>query len=285
MKECRSQRRSCVSSMTQLIDSLVHTGLNPVWPSAQECDISLESILTRIENEDRLSGALVQTSPWYDSGFSMDLFISILSEYKGDKMIVPVFTLPFCQSLDSAVRIIESALQSGFRVFKIHPRYSEFSEDISLAVLNELCKRKLFTQLCTYQYSYGGSLTFQSTVAYASKAAEIAEKNQSYVCLMHGFGTDIIKAHNVVRHAKFTILDMSMTILKYEGSSVDNDIRYLCSKFDERICIGSDFPEWNYQNLFRRIDFFLEGLSREKCDNIMSNNLVKVLSHGSMAAI
>ena len=34
-----------------------------------------------------------------------------------------------------------------------------------------------------------------------------------------------------------------MTMQKYRGSSIEQDIKFLFRTFDERICIGSDHPE------------------------------------------
>ena len=66
--------------------------------------------------------------------------------------------------------------------------------------------------------------------------------------------------------------------MKYEKSSIDNDIRYLFNYFDQKITLGSDFPEWNYDKFIKRIKFFSKNLSLKKKQNIYYKNIIKFLS-------
>ena len=68
-----------------------------------------------------------------------------------------------------------------------------------------------------------------------------------------------------------------MTILKYDGSSVDRDISYLFKNFDKRICVGSDYPEWSYKQLEKKLIVLGEVTSEEKLKNIYYGNLEKIL--------
>jgi len=69
------------------------------------------------------------------------------------------------------------------------------------------------------------------------------------------------------------LLDLSFTLCKYEGSSIDLDIRYLFEKFDRRICIGSDSPEFDLSKLRQRFNQLTEGLDIVKKKNIGFQNL------------
>ena len=94
---------------------------------------------------------------------------------------------------------------------------------------------------------------------------------------MHGFDVSVLKAHSIVRHNQFLTLDLSMTILKYDGSSVDNDISFLFENFDRRICIGSDYPEWNFGKLEKKLKKLGDSLSYEKLKNIYYGNVENIL--------
>jgi hypothetical protein len=48
------------------------------------------------------------------------------------------------------------------------------------------------------------------------------------------------------------LLDLSMTMMRYKGSSIELDIKFLFENLDERICIGSDFPEYSIQKTKER---------------------------------
>ena len=37
---------------------------------------------------------------------------------------------------------------------------------------------------------------------------------------------------------------------------------------DKKITIGTDYPEYTYQDVFKRVKKFCKGLSQEKIDNI-----------------
>jgi len=80
-----------------------------------------------------------------------------------------------------------------------------------------------------------------------------------------------------VRFHKNLLLDLSFTIMKYEGSSIDLDIRFMFRNFDRRICIGTDHPEYSPAALEKRFSFFSQGLSEEKKQNIAYMNLTGFL--------
>ena len=64
-----------------------------------------------------------------------------------------------------------------------------------------------------------------------------------------------------------------MTIIRYKGSSIDADIKYLLKNLDERICIGSDYPEYSLNELKTRFKELSMGISLKKKQNIFYKNL------------
>jgi len=81
----------------------------------------------------------------------------------------------------------------------------------------------------------------------------------------------------LVRFNNNLLLDLSMTIMKYEGSSIDLDIQYLFKHFDKRICIGTDHPEYSPKELEKRFIYFSKDISDEKKRNIAFLNISKFL--------
>jgi predicted TIM-barrel fold metal-dependent hydrolase len=72
-------------------------------------------------------------------------------------------------------------------------------------------------------------------------------------------------------------MDLSMTMMKYEGSSIDQDIRFLFRSFDRRIAIGTDYPEYSLERVRARFEYFSEGLPQEKKENVAHRNLSRFL--------
>ena len=62
---------------------------------------------------------------------------------------------------------------------------------------------------------------------------------------------------------------------KYKGSSLEIDIKYLFKTFDQRICIGSDSPEFSHKTLRNLFNHYSEGVELKKLTNIANQNLQK----------
>ena len=62
--------------------------------------------------------------------------------------------------------------------------------------------------------------------------------------LLHGGGSQILAVSEVVAVHANLVLDLSFTIHRFSGSSVDDDLRFLMRTFDRRMVVGSDFPEY-----------------------------------------
>jgi predicted TIM-barrel fold metal-dependent hydrolase len=81
----------------------------------------------------------------------------------------------------------------------------------------------------------------------------------------------------IARAFNNVLLDLSFTINKYIGSSLDLDIKYLFESFDQRICIGSDFPQYSISEMRNRFNIFAENINAEKALNIAIKNLTNFL--------
>ena len=93
---------------------------------------------------------------------------------------------------------------------------------------------------------------------------------------MHGGCYKLIELSEFVKqNSKNFLLDLSMTILRYKESSIDSDIKYLFKNLDERICIGSDHPEYSLLDLKKRFNELSKGISTKKKSNILNRNLDK----------
>lgn len=274
--------------MSKIFDSLVHSGISPFWPKKEHLNISVQNVISQLEVNDRILGACILNSPWFDSSDSPSLFYSSVSNPTYSKIYYPVYCIRNLSSIHSAIGEINIALEIGYRVFKIHPRFSKGSFSVVYDSIEHLLRLGVFVQLCTYPYATFSSnvdvRTFRDFAHLLCCCAELSNRFKQYICLMHGFGTDILNAHNIVRHNPFLLLDLSMTLMKYRGSSLDLDLKFMFSSFDQRICLGSDYPEWHYDQIILRFDELAALLPECKRDNIASSNLLRALASISYSA-
>jgi predicted TIM-barrel fold metal-dependent hydrolase len=260
----------------KIFDTLVHSGINLNWPSKPNVNVNLYEILDLIDDEKILKGALVQTSPWFDSSNSLELFYKIIISHQSKKRVLPVATIPNF-NLSQAKLFIDNAIEIGFSIFKIHPRFSHHNQNELINILDYLLPKAKLVQVCTYQnkeiIQETDSLIKSDLIGLLAYKSNYFKKN---IMLMHGGDVSIMETHSFVRHNKYLILDLSMTILKYDGSSIDDDLKFLFRNFDQRICIGSDYPEWNYQKLEKKLLILSENVPEDKLKNIYYNNVENI---------
>jgi predicted TIM-barrel fold metal-dependent hydrolase len=168
----------------------------------------------------------------------------------------------------------------GFAGIKIHPRISNlnYSNNRITEIIQYCAQKKLVVLYCTYAHSranrYPKHDPFYSLIEF------IADCQDTQIILMHGGDVNLLKYAELVRFNPNLMLDLSMTIMKYRGSSIDQDIEFLFQKFDRRICIGTDHPEYSHADLrthFESLCLKL-NLNQEKIDNIAWQNLSKLFN-------
>lgn len=163
----------------------------------------------------------------------------------------------------------------GFQAIKLHPRISQFkvaSKEVEdLLMVCEEIEMPVF--LCTYYY---GS---EETCPLFETLSNLLHKfTKLKLLLVHSGAVEVLKYMELARAFKNVLLDLSMTMIKYEGSSIDQDIKFMFEKFDRRICVGSDHPEYTLEELYKRFEFFSQSISQEKKENIAYKNLANFLN-------
>ena len=160
----------------------------------------------------------------------------------------------------------------GYVGIKIHPRLSRIglSNEFLPRLIREANQIGLCVLLCTYSWGKDKSLCGNTPEQLHALLCEVPDER---VILLHGGAVRLLEVAEIVRHFQGTLLDLSFTICKYEGSSLDLDIKYLFEKFDRRLCIGSDSPEFSQCCLRNRFEQLAAGLSDEKRNNIAFRNI------------
>lgn len=161
----------------------------------------------------------------------------------------------------------------GYSAVKIHPRLLKKSIDRHwLGEVLVICSQlDLTVLLCTYYHCKCSEMII--TDPYWEIIAAIQGAPRARIILIHGGGSELLKYSELARFNDNILIDLSLTIMKYEGSSIDDDIVFLFNKFDQKICIGSDHPEWSYSQINSRLSTFLAGVDSDKAENILQNNI------------
>lgn len=208
--------------------------------------------------------------------------ISNLEKYDNQKFITKfqhkkVFVVPALNPLNNIERQLKLFEKYHCTAIKIHPRsVNKKLSDIDLDKIFYLCNRKRFSIfICSYFNDYPNNF-YTSDPKYIFANAYRKYDNLK-ILLMHGGCERIMEFAELVRFSKNILLDLSLTIMKYKNSSVDQDIKFLFQNFDQKITLGSDYPEVDYKQFIQRIKFFSKGLSKEKRDNIYFKNFMKFI--------
>lgn len=254
----------------KIFDTLAHPTINGKWLKGLDGE-TFNQFSKKMQNYNLL-GACVVGLPGI-GGYSHEEFFQLANKYNN---MHPVAALTG-DNVSEMISEINTIYDIGFKSVKIHPRLLkyDFKED-ELSRIFVHCKNlSINVFYCTYYFSKIN--IFPSRDPYWTLINSLKHAPDLKIVLLHGGGVRILEYAELCRHNKNILLDLSLTVNKYIDSSIDNDIRFLFKYFDQRICIGSDHPEWSYPELFERLKIFSENNSLEKIKNILSINIQNFL--------
>jgi predicted TIM-barrel fold metal-dependent hydrolase len=162
----------------------------------------------------------------------------------------------------------------GFAGIKLHPRLNGYDpmDAACLQAIRAVSEHHLIVFLDTL---------FRQRPQATGHAADIVdgiahECAGATIVLLHAGGAALLELAEIVRLHPTLVLDLSFTLMHYEGSSLDADIRWVMRGLDERIVIGSDMPECTPADAFARAEQLGEGLPAGKWANIAYGNLARL---------
>jgi predicted TIM-barrel fold metal-dependent hydrolase len=164
----------------------------------------------------------------------------------------------------------------GYRAIKIHPRLSGLSvrDERFALVLRAAARAGITVFHCCYQFAAD---TRHPVDPLPPLMEAVAGAPNLRMVLLHGGTVELLRYAEAIRSNRNLLLDLSFTLNRYAGSSLDQDIAYLFRTFDQRICIGSDYPDYAPAQVRARFEHFAAGLPDEKRDNIGWRNLTDLL--------
>jgi len=171
--------------------------------------------------------------------------------------------------------------QSGFAGIKLHPRLNGYDP------VDPRCLETIRAAAAQHLVVFLDTL-FRQRQQVTAHAADVVDRIAhecagATIVLLHAGGPALLELAEVVRLHQALVLDLSFTLLYYEGSSLDADLRWVMERLDRRLVIGSDMPEFTPAAAFERAERLACGLAAEKWAHVAFQNLERLFPSGSTA--
>ena len=220
----------------------VHAHITPdgCWFDST-CDASEETLLRQMDDAD-VERAVVIALP----GIVKNEYVKSVCKRRNSRLSAVAGVNPGqYRSSSEARRDVKKLLEDGCYVgIKLHPRLNQYHplDERVHAVLETMCEMKSTLAVWIDTMFYCREFMLKSSPVQIVHDLVVQYPMLTFV-LAHGCGSDILRLHDAIRQCPNAFMDLSMTMTRYSGSSVDADIRYLMRVFEKRILFGSDFPE------------------------------------------
>jgi len=253
--------------MIPIFDSLTHPTCDESWVTADRGASFVD--LAKDMEANGFIGACAVGLPGVGN-YKHTRYASLCNDYPSLCPIAGLSMKDLC--VDEELSLIKNL---GYQGIKLHSKYSQFDlkedRDALIEVLNACQSKGLVVFLCTYMAADLGGMPGQDP--YWQLISILKEAKDVRLILTHGGLYRLFEYADLVRFNPNLLLDLSYTMMKYKGSSLDGDLRYLLKEFDQRICIGSDHPEYSLSSVRKRAEALSSGISQDKIENAFHKNL------------
>ena len=254
-----------------LFDSLTHPTLDGTWIGATPCKNTLRKLEAEmVDNNIEWAFAVGMKDI---GGYAVEAYADYIRS--ATQKVFPIAYYDFNESdtRSEIVRKLKNISRCGYSGVKIHPGFSSIdirSEGLR-EVLREANAQELPVLLCTFLHRQTHRGLPCSYLDFGPLLGSLPESSK--LILLHGGDVNVLALMEICRPYQNVLLDLSFTLCRYERSSVDLDIRYLFQNFDQRVCLGSDNPQFSLAQFRRRFDELAAGLDRQKSSNVAHRNL------------
>jgi len=257
-----------------IIDSLTHPTIDTNWILPKYPRMSCIDKLLSDMDQYNISHALSVGMKGIGN-YDEKKYIDLIKPYTNRLVPIAFFDLHDDLTLSVISNMLRAIKKLGYKGIKLHPRISNFKlqNPLLAPVIKQANEMQLSVLLCTYFYNRSDN-SFNNVDELANL---IFELDGAKVILLHAGSVRLLETIEIARAHNNVLLDLSFTLCKYMGSSIDLDIQYAFNSFDERICIGSDFPQYSLSALRERYNFFAKKIQKYKAENIAFRNIVKFL--------
>jgi predicted TIM-barrel fold metal-dependent hydrolase len=273
MAKERRGRSAAGGARRLLFDSLTHVTNDGTWFHTSH-DASVSTLLMELEKAAPSRACVVAIH-----GYNMPNALVIEACAKAPDRLIPVAGLDpaLFTSQEAATKELHALRAHGFRAVKIHPTLCNVRLDSApFDWTMEACERiSMPVFLCTVMRGRG----------YLANCSPIELLYRTFVrhsgvsvLFLHGGLAELLACSDLVRALPNAMIDVSHTMMKYKGSSLELDLRYVFQKLDRRCVIGSDFPEHTPVEVRKRVTQLVKDCSEQQIENIFWRNLTSFLA-------
>jgi predicted TIM-barrel fold metal-dependent hydrolase len=257
-------------SMVALFDSLSHPTLSGDW-FGRGIDASIDTLARDMHGSNFARACAVGMAGHEE--YEHEAFAAYcrpFPQFVPIAGVVPKFAPEIDQELDAVSDL-------GFRGIKLHPRLSQFGYDDARLVdtFKAATKRRLAVFLCTYFHAKIESYPDSDPLYALARTLKAAPDTR--LVLVHGGTTELMRWMQFARHTPSILFDISFTLMRYHGSSIDADLAWLFDGFNDRTCIGTDYPEYNHAEVSVRFRELSERSTPDAARKIGGLNLARFL--------
>jgi predicted TIM-barrel fold metal-dependent hydrolase len=258
-----------------VIDANAHATREGRWFDTGH-DASLEQLIAELDaaNVDR---AVLTGLPGANS---TDDVLALCAE--ADGRLLPVGPFDPCAHATPAEASAAARRElsgRGLLGVKLHPRLGRYDvlDDRVLAFLDELATwdERPAVWICTFLHVPG----MRPRSSPVGALCEIVGRRPDLqFVLAHGGGPDLLSLASAVRSVPNALLDLSFTITRYQGTSVQLDLAHLLTTFENRLVFGSDFPEAEPRRARALLEELATGAKPDALPKVLGGNLTRALA-------
>lgn len=256
----------------KLFDSLTHVTRDGSWLGERHHDASLTRLVADMDAAGAYRACLVSIADYVDNQVILE------SARAWPDRFVPIAglnprVLPTIRRVEAVVAQIA---QQGFAGIKLHPRLNDYDPlDAKCVAAIDAAGRHGLVVLLDTLFRRRGLATTHAPDVIDHLAAACPDTR---ILLLHSTGPTMLELYEIVRANSNMMLDMSFTIMRYPGSRIDDDMRFLFATTDQLVTIGSDFPECSPAAMLERFALLSQGLEPHRIENITHRNLERLFS-------
>ncbi len=248
-------------------DSLVHVTQDGRWLGSDRHDARAERLLSEMDGCGVERACLVAIAGYVEN----ETVLEVAGRHPGRFVAVgSVNPARLAQPADAAAAV-RALAGRGFAGLKLHPRLHGYDprDERCLAAIAAAAGLGLPVLLDTLfrqpRIATPHAADAIDHIAHACRGARIV--------LLHGGGPALLELAEIVRIHDGLLLDVSHTIMRYRGSSLDADLAHVFATLDRRTVLGSDFPEYAPREVLARAETLMNGLAEMKKQNVLFRNL------------
>ena len=261
----------------RFLDALTHVTPDGSWFGTAK-DASFDRLLRELDEADIERAVLVALA-----GHVPNEVVLAAAARRPDRL-VPALSLNPADQPDPAGAVTRARAvlrDAGARIVKFHPRLGHYDplDERFVAVLEDMCAWPAppLIWLCSLFRHARGPLRKPPVDA----AHELVTRFPALTfVLLHGAGPEVLALAEAVRPCENAFVDLSLTLTRYAGTSVDADLRFLFTRFDRRTLFGSDWPEAPLVEARRRFENLAaaSGANADAIARIAGGNLAGLLA-------